>query len=87
MGRVDRRIALIAVSLWALARPGAGVTEWVRIVLGVWLFFVPWILGFGDTNIVVALPAHCVEMCIALTCSNEQVLMPVVDERQVYGHG
>ena len=21
-------------------------TEWVRIVLGVWLFFVPWILGF-----------------------------------------
>jgi len=39
-------IALIAVSLWALARPGTVVTEWVRIVLGVWLFFVPWILGF-----------------------------------------
>src|SRR5712692_5756744 len=39
-------IALIAVSLWALARPGTAVTEWVRIVLGVWLFFVPWILGF-----------------------------------------
>ncbi len=52
MGRVDRRIALIAVSLWALARPGAGVTEWVRIVLGVWLFFVPWILGFVATGVV-----------------------------------
>src|SRR6266702_8030063 len=40
-------IALIAVSLWALARPGAPVTEWVRIVLGAWLFFAPWILGFA----------------------------------------
>ncbi len=39
-------IVLIAVSVWALARPGTVVTEWVRIVLGVWLFFVPWILGF-----------------------------------------
>ncbi len=41
--------------------------------------------GQGDTNIVVALPAHCVEMCIVLTCSNEQVTMPVVDERKEYG--
>ena len=40
-------IALIAVSLWALARPGASVTEWVRIVLGAWLFLAPWILGFA----------------------------------------
>lgn len=39
-------IALIAVSLWALARPDASVTEWLRIVLGAWLFFSPWILGF-----------------------------------------
>lgn len=39
-------VALVAASLWALARPGAGMTEWVRIVLGVWLFFVLWILGF-----------------------------------------
>jgi hypothetical protein len=22
------------------------VTEWLRIVLGAWLFFAPWILGF-----------------------------------------
>lgn len=39
-------IALVAVSVWALASPGTVVTEWVRIVLGVWLFLVPWILGF-----------------------------------------
>ena len=45
-------ILLVAVSLWALARPGSGVTEWVRIVLGVWLFFVPWILGFVTTGVV-----------------------------------
>lgn len=40
-------IALVAVSLWALARPGASVTEWLRIVLGAWLFFSTWILGFA----------------------------------------
>ncbi len=45
-------VLLVAASLWALARPGAGVTEWVRIVLGVWLFFVPWILGFVATGVV-----------------------------------
>lgn len=39
-------ILLIAVSLWALANPAVLATAWVRIVLGVWLFFVPWILGF-----------------------------------------
>ncbi len=45
-------VLLVAVSLWALARPGAGVTEWVRIVLGAWLLFVPWILGFVATGVV-----------------------------------
>jgi len=40
-------ISLIAVSLWALTRPNASVTEWMRIVLGAWLFFSPWILGFA----------------------------------------
>jgi hypothetical protein len=45
-------LLLVAVSLWALARLGAGVTEWVRIVLGVWLFFVPWILGFVATGVI-----------------------------------
>ncbi len=40
-------IALIAVSLWALARPDASVTEWLRIVLGAWLFLAQWILGFA----------------------------------------
>lgn len=44
-------IALIAVSLWALARPGAAVTEWLRIVLGAWLFFAPWILGFAAIGV------------------------------------
>jgi hypothetical protein len=37
---------LIVASLWALARPGTLLTVWARAVLGVWLIFVPWILGF-----------------------------------------
>jgi hypothetical protein len=45
-------VLLVVVSLWALARPGAEVTEWVRIVLGAWLFFVPWILGFVAFSVV-----------------------------------
>jgi hypothetical protein len=41
---------LIVASLWALASPVTLVTVWVRLVLGVWLFFVPWILGFMATG-------------------------------------
>lgn len=39
-------ILLIGVSVLALANPGSVATVWARIVLGVWLVFVPWILGF-----------------------------------------
>jgi hypothetical protein len=39
-------IVLFVLSLWALARPGTLLTVWARAVLGVWLIFAPWILGF-----------------------------------------
>ena len=41
--------ALIAlVALWALATPGAAVPEIVNIILGIWLFISPWVLGFAN---------------------------------------
>lgn len=43
-------ILLVAASLRALARPGALAAVWTRIVLSVWLFFAPWVLGFMSSG-------------------------------------
>jgi hypothetical protein len=38
-------VALVA--LWSLAAPRASLPEWINVVLGVWLFIAPWVLGYS----------------------------------------
>jgi hypothetical protein len=40
-----------AFALFSLARPGRFVTEGVILLLGVWLFFSPWLLGFSTVSV------------------------------------
>jgi membrane-bound ClpP family serine protease len=38
----------VVLALWALAMVGTStIAEWISLVLGVWLFISPWILGFA----------------------------------------
>jgi len=38
----------VILALWALAMVGTSViAEWISLVLGVWLFISPWVLGFA----------------------------------------
>jgi hypothetical protein len=40
-------VVLLAMCLWALARPAASAPEWISIVCGAWLVVTPWALGFA----------------------------------------
>jgi hypothetical protein len=38
-------VALVA--LWSLAAPASQLPEWINVVLGIWLFIAPWVLGYS----------------------------------------
>lgn len=40
--------AIFFFALWALTAPWARWTEWINIILAVWLFISPWVLGFAQ---------------------------------------
>ena len=39
--------AIFLVALWALATPASMFPEWSNLILGVWLFISPWVLGYA----------------------------------------
>ena len=39
-------VLILGASLWSLAQPGAVVSEYGHVVLGVLLFLSPWVFGF-----------------------------------------
>lgn len=47
-------IVIVVMSLLALARPGAFGYEWISLLAGVWLFFVPWFFGFAAAGAIMA---------------------------------
>nr|HET6901364.1 SPW repeat protein [Ktedonobacteraceae bacterium] len=40
-------VVIVLVSLWALATPGTIVPKVINLILGIWVFISPWILGFA----------------------------------------
>ncbi len=40
-------IAIFLVALWALDAPRSSIPEWINVLLGIWLFISPWVLGFS----------------------------------------
>lgn len=39
--------AIVIVALWALAMPALVIPEWINLILGIWLFISPWVLGYA----------------------------------------
>lgn len=56
----------VAVGFWALARPGSRGAEWTNVALGTWMFFAPWVVGFGATNTAGAFNAWIIGGAIAI---------------------
>lgn len=40
-------LLIVCVALWALASPDSQAAEWTNVVLGIWVFVAPWVLGFA----------------------------------------
>jgi hypothetical protein len=43
--------AIAIVALWSLATPESPIPEGINIVLGIWVFISPWVLGFTQLRI------------------------------------
>ena len=43
-------VVIFLVALWALATPGSIVPEVINIILGIWVFISPWVLGFAHLS-------------------------------------
>ncbi|HEU5228212.1 MAG TPA: SPW repeat protein [Ktedonobacteraceae bacterium] len=43
-------VVIFLVALWALAMPGSMVPEVINIILGIWVFISPWVLGFANLS-------------------------------------
>ena len=39
-------IAVTLIALWSLDAPRSSIPEWINVLLGIWLFISPWVLGF-----------------------------------------
>jgi hypothetical protein len=42
-------VLLAVASLWSIAMPGAVISEWTHVGLGVLFVISPWVMGFADT--------------------------------------
>lgn len=40
-------VAITIIALWALDAPRSFIPEWINLLLGIWLFISPWVLGFA----------------------------------------
>ena len=43
-------VLILLAALWSLAQPGAVVSEYGHVVLGVLLFIAPWVMGYTEFN-------------------------------------
>lgn len=58
-------LAVIA-GFWALADPRARAAEWMNVAVGSWMFFAPWIAGFGIVTKAGAFNAWVIGAAIAI---------------------
>lgn len=56
----------VVVGFWALGRPGSRTAEWSNVALGTWMFFAPWVMGFGITTQAGAFNAWIIGAAIAI---------------------
>lgn len=56
----------VVVGFWALGQAGSRLAEWINVALGTWMFFAPWVMGFGATSTAGAFNAWIIGAAIAI---------------------
>lgn len=40
-------VVIVLVALWSLAMPLSPIPLWINVILGIWVFISPWVLGYS----------------------------------------
>ncbi len=43
-------ICIMLVAIWALASAAPSFVSWINVLLGIWVFIAPWVLGFAAAS-------------------------------------